>query len=79
MNLIKGKGRERHYSRKTLLLNAKEITVSKELVAVCQIICKTTKFLGLSPTPEFFQKHFLMKLKDRQTKFSGKKVLILPY
>ena len=79
MNLIKGKERERHYSRKTLLLNAKEITVSKELVAVCQIICKTTKFLGLSPTPEFFQKHFLMKLKDRQTKFSGKKVLILPY
>ena len=53
----------------------RKITVSKELVAVCQIICKTTKFLGLSPTPEFFQKHFLMKLKDRQTKFSGKKVL----
>ena len=53
-----------------------KITISEELVSV---LCKTTKFLGLSPIPEFIQKHFLMKLVDRQTKFSGKKVLILPY
>ena len=57
----------------------RKITISEELVSVRQITCKTTKFLGLSPTPEFIQKHFLMKLEDSQTKFSGKKVLILPY
>ena len=58
-NLIKGKEREGHYSRKTLECKRK-ITISKELVSVRQITCKTTRFLGLSPTPVFIQKHFLM-------------------
>ena len=51
----------------------RKITISEELESVRQITCKTTNFLGLSPTPEFIQKHFLMKLEDRQTNFSGRK------
>ena len=71
MNLIKGKERERHYSRKTLLLNPEEkYSFSEKLVAVRQITCKTTKFLGLSPIPEFIQKHFLMKLEEESFNFA---------
>ena len=47
-------------TQNTFVECGRKITISEELVSVRQITCKTTRFLGLSPTPVFIQKHFLM-------------------